>query len=309
MANLLRTTSRRAFTLIELLVVIAIIAILVALLLPAVQQAREAARQTACRNNLKQLGIAFHNYHDQHRILPPSSTSDVDSGVWVSSPQRFHLHGWASLILPAVDGANIFNRINYNVSAFDASNLPMATIVLPVYRCPSFSGPDHSTDPLYKQFGQYALRNYVGMGATDIGRLWKDPDGVFYYRSRTRFSDISDGLSNTIFTAETRDTGAAVWIDGSAAAIASRRYDAGNPPSYAGPEISINDYPYYLTDRDGSGNKAFDSLDCVWGPSSFHPGGAFHLLGDGSVRFLSQHINADLYQALSSRAGGEVANE
>src|SRR4051812_42467158 len=90
---------RFGFTLIELLVVIAIIAVLIALLLPAVQQAREAARRTTCRNNLKQIGLGMHNYHSSFEVFPPGSTSLIDNGVWSSNPGQFHLHSWSSLIL------------------------------------------------------------------------------------------------------------------------------------------------------------------------------------------------------------------
>jgi hypothetical protein len=146
------------------------------------------------------------------------------------------------------------------------------------------------------------------MGATDVGKFYQGPDGVFYSRSKTRFQDITDGVSNTIFIVETRDEGAAVWIEGGAAAITARRYDPSNPPSYAGPENSINYTPYYWSERDPSGEKLYPSLDSIYGPSSFHPGGAFHLLGDGSVRFLSENINATVYDALASRAGREVVS-
>lgn len=301
---------RRGFTLIELLVVIAIIGVLVAILLPAVQQAREAARSATCRNNLRQIGLALHNYYDQFGALPPSSTSDVEKGVWEDRPWRYHLHSWASLILPALDQGNLQNTIDYSASALDPVNRPAASRRVAVYVCPSYAGSAYSTDPLYVQYSTtYALRNYVAMGATDIGRLWKDPDGVFYPRSRTKMADITDGSSNTLFIAETRDEGAPVWIDGGAAAVAARRFDPSNPPSYAGPEISLNYTPYYLTERDGAGNKLYQSIDCVWGPSSLHAGGVLHLFGDGSVRFLSENMDDGIYEALASRAGGEVIGD
>jgi hypothetical protein len=190
----------------------------------------------------------------------------------------------------------------------DAANLPVAGLIISIYRCPSYSGPDYSTEPLYVAVSpKLALRNYVAMGATDVGKFWQSPDGVFYSRSNTRFRDITDGASNTIFIAETRDQGAAVWIEGGAAAVCARRYDPANPPSYAGPENSINFAPYYWSERDPFGEKLYPSLDSIHGPSSFHTGGAFHLIGDGSVRFISQNIDVSVYDALCSRAGGEVA--
>jgi len=137
---------RRGFTLIELLVVIAIIAILIALLLPAVQAAREAARRTQCRNNMKEIGLALHNYHDVCRCLPPSSTSGFGQGVWnyPTDPNpadpAIHLHSFASLILPFIEQGAVYKKINYNVSSLDPSNHEMASLVLPFYRCPSFSG-------------------------------------------------------------------------------------------------------------------------------------------------------------------------
>jgi prepilin-type processing-associated H-X9-DG protein len=122
-------------------------------------------------------------------------------------------------------------------------------------------------------------------------------------------ADITDGSSGTIFLFETRDTGAAVWIDGGCAALAARRYEAGNPPSYAGPELPVNYYPYYRSERDPDGNLLYETIDALWGPSSRHPGGANHLFGDGSVRFLADTLNANVYQALASRAGGEVTSD
>src|SRR5262245_1420982 len=127
-------TRRRGFTLIELLVVIAIIAILIALLLPAVQQAREAARRTQCKNHLKQIGLALHNYESTHTVFPPSSTSPPGSGPWyypvygASQPSHpsIHLHSFASLILPYIDQANSYNQINYNVSSLAPANQPIA---------------------------------------------------------------------------------------------------------------------------------------------------------------------------------------
>lgn len=299
-----RFTSRRqrAFTLIELLVVIAIIAVLVALLLPAVQQARESARRTGCRNSLKQIGLAVLNYEGAHKVLPPGSTSPIDYGVWSSNVTSLHLHGWASLILPNLDQANVYKQINYNVSALDPLNYAAASQRLAVYRCPSFSGKDYSQEPQYVKLSPtYAIRNYVALGATTVGNLWKQPDGSIYAGSRTRMDDLEDGSSNTLLFAETREQNASVWIDGGTSALTSRAYDDANAPSYSNSKISMNAYPYY--------NSAGQGIDCLWGPSSMHSGGAHHGLGDGSVRFISQYINPQVYDALTTRNGKEpIAN-
>jgi prepilin-type N-terminal cleavage/methylation domain-containing protein len=290
--------SARAFTLIELLVVIAIIAVLVALLLPAVQQAREAARRTGCRNSLKQIGLALLNYESAHRVFPPGSTSIIDYGVWSTDPTQYHLHSWASLILPQLDQSTVYKQVNYDVSALHVANYGPASQRLAVYRCPSFSGTDYSLEPLYVKLSpQYAIRNYVALGATTVGNLWKSPDGIIYPGSRTQMNDIRDGSSSTLLIAETREQNASVWIDGGVASLTSRGFDDANPPTYASTQIALNAHPYYI-----SGGQGIDSM---WGPSSSHSGGAHHLFGDGGVRFISQHINPIVYDSLTTRAGGE----
>jgi type II secretory pathway pseudopilin PulG len=285
--------------LVELLVVIAIIGGLVALLLPAVQAAREAGRRSACTNNLKQLGLALIQYADAYGGFPPSSTSQIDFGVWSPNPAGYHLHSWASLILPLLEQANLHDQVNYNVSALAPSNYVIAAQQIPIYRCPSFTGNDFSTADVYtKLSAQYATRNYAALGATTIGSLWQQPDGVIYPRVSTRYIDVTDGLSNTVILVETCEPDVAVWIDGGTAAVAAHPYDESNTPGYALPQVALNFQPYFAGNGQG--------IDAQFGPSSMHPRGAVHLIGDGSARFISDTIDPASYDAIVTRSGGEV---
>jgi prepilin-type N-terminal cleavage/methylation domain-containing protein len=293
---------RRGFTLIELLVVIAILAILVAILLPAVQQARESARQTHCRDNLHNIALALHNYHGTHGRFPPGSTNDVEQGGWIADPLTRHIHSWSSLILPQIEQTTLYRSIDHDVSSMHPNNLPVASVVLPIFRCPSYVGPDYSNDSHYTRFSsQYAITNYAAMGGSDVGHIYGqntglyEPDGTIYPLSSTREADVTDGLSNTLLIVETREEKMMVWIDGGTASLVARPYDDGNGPTYSRNVHSLNYRPYF----------EYTDPFAEWGPSSMHTGGAFHLLGDGVVRFASQSVDDDVYVALSTRAGGE----
>jgi len=300
----------RGFTLIELLVVIAIIGVLVALLLPAVQAAREASRRSKCQNNLRQIGLGLQNYIDVLLVYPPSSTSGFARGVWNypgsgPSDPTIHLHSFASLVLPYLEQANLQGTINYNFSALAPQNRTPASQILQVYFCPSYALPKYSDDPMYVTkvgSSQFAIRNYVAIGArTVIGLSGSQPaEGVMFPGSRTRMAEITDGTSNTILLAETRERRASVWIDGTSAAVAVRWL--GPSPSFAGNTASINYTPYF---PGGFPN----SIVQLYGPSSLHPNGAFHALADGSVQFLKQTIDVNVYDALATRNGGETVGD
>ena len=161
---------RCGFTLIELLVVIAIIGTLLGLLLPAVQAAREAARRATCLNNMKQIGLALHSHLDANRVFPPSSTSDVDQGGWIVDPKSQNIHSWRTLILPYLELSSLTRQFNFGVSAFDPSNLPAASQLVPYYRCPSYTGPRFSVYPSYTRISKtLTIANYVAMGAPTQG--------------------------------------------------------------------------------------------------------------------------------------------
>jgi prepilin-type N-terminal cleavage/methylation domain-containing protein len=302
--------ARRAFTLIELLAVVAIIGVLVALLLPAIQASREAARRSNCVNNLKQLGIALHNYADTYARLPPASTSPVDVGVWnYATDPTVHLHSWAGLILPFIEEEPLWRSIDFNRSSLAPENQPAASRQINAFRCPSYTGNEFSTNKKYVAISpNFAIRNYVALGASTIGSLWapgvdgkRRPDGSIYPESETKFKDITDGLSHTVLLGETREQDIAVWIDGTGAAAVAHPFSPDIVPSYALEASSLDFTPYYQWGDTG------DSVDCEYGPSSEHSGGVVnHLMADGSVVAFSGGMDPKLYAALVTRAGAEI---
>ncbi len=277
-----------AFTLVELLVVIAIIGLLVGLLLPAIQSSREASRRSSCSNNLKQIGLAIAGYQLARTVYPASNTDALNNWDTVG---RIPNHSWASVILPYVEQRNLEATIDYSLSAMHPKNQPAAGQVVAIYRCPSYTGAQFTDDPHYPK-GQYAIGNYLSIGATDVDHIWgprSRPEGVIFPRSAIKPAEITDGLTNTMFIAESREERMRVWIDGRTAANTALRYGAGVA------RTSLNATPYY---DDGD-------IVCAYGPSSMHPGGAYHLLGDGSVQFYRDEIAPAVYVSLCTRAGDE----
>lgn len=296
---------RRAFTLIELLVVIAIIAILIGLLLPAVQKIREAANRMKCSNNLKQLGLAFQNYHAALDRFP--------SG-YVSGPQAQNAEGvgpgwgWGAQLLPYLEQDNLQKSISLNLDIRHSANASARVMVIPTFRCPS-DQPRSDTFAVVNAGGttlcNVAFGNYVGVGGTVEVTAYPDTNnGVLYRNSQIRIADILDGSSNTIFAGERQSSKSPMttWTGAVTGCV--------NPPINAAFE---NEGPPTLiltnTGLAADGRVPNNPLEHVEDTSSRHPGGVNFLYGDGSVRFLRQTLNPKTWEALGTRAGGEVLGD
>ncbi|QDT42595.1 Type II secretion system protein G precursor [Gimesia alba] len=286
-----RPKPRRAFTLIELLVVIAIIAILIALLLPAVQQAREAARRSSCKNNLKQIGLAMHNYHDAYTSLPMGMNSRIYSPFVA--------------ILPFLDQSNLQNLYDFNLDYDDPVNQDALNQTLAIYLCPTMVLPRAVPFlPCDEPGGPTSYGASMGLHYGSSG----DPDGMFagYNYSTTKptlFRDVTDGLSNTIMCGEfnyrLEDYTWSSYTCGDASYHGNPRWGSyrwgGSYPGVA------------LGDTSGDFNVNLSANRYTW--RSDHVGGAHFLLGDGAVRFVSENIDAGTLDALATKSGGEVIGE
>ncbi|MCC9609264.1 DUF1559 domain-containing protein [Blastopirellula sp. JC732] len=303
--------SRRGFTLVELLVVIAIIGVLIALLLPAVQQAREAARRMQCSNNLKQQGLALHNYHDVFQSFPPGYVT----------PNRI---SWQAMILPQLEQTGLNDQLaaagaftadsadsakpvwHNNPAIVSAGATPLAQTVIQAYICPSDPSDelntklrsDDSTNP-----GQYAKSNYVGTYTAafynSAGTKTEDRNAMFYANSKRNFRDMIDGTSNTLVVAERGTVSNYVgslwigWHDLEPGRTTGDRWFMGH--------VRINrlsnDTQYPINGTIGHA------------ASSSHPGGAQFLFGDGAVHFIGETVDVRTYSALGTINGGEVIGE
>lgn len=308
---------RPGFTLIELLVVIAIIAILIALLLPAVQQAREAARRTQCKNNMKQLGLALHNYHDTIGVFP------------FGFDERETL--WTAMILPQIEQANLYQTLIWQESGLGnwnagGPNEAACATVIPAFRCPSMAVPEGVDNNGIEGRVPISYRAVSGSNAIsdDLSTIpaghsppfaleqQSGLNGLFYGCSRKRIRDITDGTSNTLMVGESyteptyvRDgQGMDYWQFG---APQTGGWDA-IPGDRGGTEYSEG-----LGSAYGKINSRLDpTVPGVIAELSFgswHIGGAQFTLGDGSVRFISENIDLTLYRSLGSISGGEVVGE
>jgi prepilin-type N-terminal cleavage/methylation domain-containing protein len=289
-------TPARGFTLIELLVVIAVIAILIGLLLPAVQKARDAAARTKCLNNLRQIGLALHGYEQTRQGLPP--------GVQVAAaPDRMYLSSWLTQLLPFVEQAPLWqttqDAYRQNPSPFaNPPHLGLATVV-PLFTCPSddrVSSPQTSL----RTNNRIALTSYLGV----IGRDLVSKDGVLYADSRTRFAEITDGLSNTVAAGErppSTDFQFGWWYAGAGQVFTgSCDMILGVREVNALPVVPGSCPPGAYAFGPGRFSNQCDMFH-FWSP---HVGGGHFLLADGAVRFLGYDA-ADLLIPLSTRAGGE----
>ena len=293
---------RRGFTLIELLVVIAIIAILISLLLPAVQQAREAARRTQCRNNLLQIGLALQNYEMAHECLPPGVVNET--GPIQNVTQGYHV-SWAVQILPFIDQPNIYNHWDFSVGVYDKKNEAANIQEILIYKCPSSS------------MGTFNGCNYAGCHNDKETPIDVDNNGVLFLNSSIRYDQITDGSSQTIFVGEKEaaNLAAQTAVGGNVTALPSGwasgtnvtlRNTAGinldSKKSFGIPGPNPQPPPIAESGQPGVNAPVVGSF------SSPHVGGAHFLFGDGRVQFMSENMDPQTFANMGNRADGAMPN-
>ena len=294
------------FTLIELLVVIAIIAILISLLLPAVQQAREAARRTQCKNNLKQLGLGLHNYHDVFNIFPQAYFASMVDG----SSQEQQGFGWGTMLLPYLDQTPLYNQLRPNGVLGDPASTTQqgiwqtaggpingADTVLTVFLCPSCTLPSKSAEATAAWKNGFGTSNYAACQGPSTPPTYSDDEKGIFGQLRTqtrstRIRDVTDGTSNTLAFGEK----AYVTVDGS-----NGKRDW---PVWVG-AVGEDEQVVFKTEFGDVMNTTVDDDSAF----SFHEGGVQFTLADGSVRFVSENVDQVVYFNLGDMRDGNPVGE
>lgn len=324
---LLRRT--RGFTLVELLVVIAIIGVLIALLLPAVQQAREAARRMQCSNNLKQIGLALHNYHDTHLKFPAAFYRSDDPSL---SSRYGPGWGWGTMILPQLEQNSRFEALPVSSAnaSDDASILAVSQPLVPAFRCPSVPGGNlNESLPSSSSYPAHGISTYKAVfGTRNMQSTYSDDgacgfvagscpgnyeNGFFGPNSQVKMRDITDGTTNTCMIGETPygitgrkrdgnlvDYRGSVWIGLTNNGSSS----AGSPSVY-----HMMSTLRGVTASGGKSELYLINGVSIYSFGSFHPGGAMFAMGDASVRFIPETTEHSILNSLGQRNDGEVLGE
>ena len=329
--------SPRGFTLVELLVAIAIIGVLIALLLPAVQSAREAARRTQCVNNLKQLGLALHNYEAARQTFPAGYLSDrqcdpsPDPVTWDAAPGW----GWGALVLPYAEQQAIAAQTPLNRPLWQPEFESLVATTLSGFLCPSATGGndpfvivDESGSPLTKNGRpiELARSHYVashgqescwgdmsGPGGGFDGDTSQIADGPFYRNSQVRIKDVLDGLSNTVFLGEhTSLLSDKTWVGAVPGAFVHPKLESPDNAAESAATLLFCHSGPAAGERDALGNPIihppnFPTLH-VCQMQSEHPGGANLMMGDASVQFVADGVHLETYAAMTSIAEEEAVN-
>ncbi len=321
----------RGFTLIELLVVIAIIAILIALLLPAVQQAREAARRTQCKNNLKQIGLGLHNYHDTHRVFPYGGSGDANYNWGAGASTGHGIYNWRGFILPFIDQAPLYNAMasgmgTWNVSqapgtppagyATTASALPAVKQVLEVYQCPSDPGgiktaaggpwggtPQYSGPPA-SYFGSAGPSRQYSQAS-----LCGSTSGCVLFGSTADFNGAGNSADPGMFIMRANKSSVRDFTDGTSNTLAvGEEKILTTDGSMWGIRHWMDPFSVGSTAR---GINRPDPSQGYYGQcfGSNHVGGAHFLLADGAVRFISENIDIITFCRLGTKGAGETVGE